>query len=442
MYNTTKDQMLEEYQELVKSGRPNVFQHMTEAELQKRKDFLNLTPKRLKLLAESKGFMEDIADELIEIFYDKLMNTDELKGIIQEHSTVERLGKTFKMYCGSLATDEVGMDYVNYRMKIGNVHNKVRLLPSWYIAANQLIMEFFIRKIMEKYAARDLDRGIELVTAVSALMNLDTQIIMESYIAIYIKDRMRVQEEIKQVQHKLVGSGEMLAATAQQTSSSASEMFYATEKVYNDAQKVEESSENIMKHATAGERIIDRTFETMGQIEEFFESVQQKITKLSESSNKIESIIEFIQKISKMTNILALNAAIEASRAGGEHGRSFMVVANEVKKLADDTSKALTEISDLVQISQTDVQDVVNSLQGTTNLVEAGTNHASEAKSSFQGILKAISESLASIKQVTGDIKNLETVSEEMRDAASSVAEMAAELAELSREINRRINQA
>lgn len=442
MYSETKEQMLDDYNELVKSGRPNVFQHMTETELEKRKEFLNLTPKRLKLLAESKGFMEDVADELVEIFYDKLMNTDELKGIIQEHSTVERLGKTFKMYCGTLATDQIDMEYVNYRMKIGNVHNRVRLLPSWYIAANQLIMEFFIRKIMEKYATHDLERGIELVTAISALINLDTQIIMESYIAIYIKDRMRVQEEIKQVQHKLVGSGEMLAATAEQTSSSASEMFYATEKVYNDAQNIEESSENIMKHATAGEHIIDQTFDTMGKIENFFESVQQKIAKLSDSSNQIESIIEFIQKISKMTNILALNAAIEASRAGGEHGRSFMVVANEVKKLADDTSKALTKISDLVQISQADVQDVVNSLQGTTSLVEAGTSHASEARSSFQGILKAISASLTSIKQVTSDIKNLEMVSEEMRDAASNVAQMAGELAELSREINRRINQA
>jgi heme-based aerotactic transducer len=441
MYSTMEN-VMEDYQDRIKSGRPNVFEHMTEAELEIRKQFLNLTPKRLQLLAESKDLINSLAQDLVGIFYGKLMETEELKRIIEEHSTVEKLGKTFVMYCNSLATDKVDMEYVQQRMRIGNVHNRVRLLPSWYIAANQVIQEFLTERIIETYARHDLNRGIELVNALTGLINLDIQIIMESYIAIYIKDRMRVQEEIKEVQRKLVESGETLAATAQQTSSSASEMFFATEKVYEDAQRIEASSENIVTHATEGEKIIDRTFETMEQIGTFFESVQGKILKLSESSNQIESIIEFIQKISKMTNILALNAAIEASRAGGEHGRSFMVVANEVKKLADDTSKALAEISELVQISQADVQDVVSSLSGTTEMVEVGTNHASQAKMSFQDIMKAISESLANIKKVTRDIKNLEIVSQEMRDASSNVAEMASELAEISREINRKINQA
>ncbi|MGM9458219.1 hypothetical protein, partial [Lacticaseibacillus rhamnosus] len=85
----------------------------------------------------------------------------------------------------------------------------------------------------------------------------------------------------------LVESGETLAATAEQTSSSASEMFYATEKVYEDAQRIEASSENIVVHATTGEEIIDRTFETMERIETFFKGVQEKILKLSESSNQI-----------------------------------------------------------------------------------------------------------------------------------------------------------
>lgn len=440
--NYTVENQMEDYQERTQSGRPNVFEHITEAELEMRKRFLNLTPSRLRLLAESKPLIGELAQELVEVFYKKLMANDELQNIIQGNSTVERLGKTFVKYCESLATDQVDLDYVKNRMRIGDVHNKVRLLPSWYIAANQVIIEFFIQRITEKYARHDLAKGIELTTALSGLINLDTQIIMESYIAIYIKDRMRVQEEIKQVQRKLVESGETLAATAEQTSSSASEMFYATEKVYEDAQRIEASSENIVVHATTGEEIIDRTFETMERIETFFKGVQEKILKLSESSSQIESIIEFIQKISKMTNILALNAAIEASRAGGEHGRSFMVVANEVKKLADDTSKALTEISELVQVSQTDVQDVVRSLNGTTDMVETGTNHASKAKASFQDIMKAISESLSGIKKVTADIKNLEMVSQEMRDASSNVAELAGELAEISREINRKINQA
>ncbi|MBN6187488.1 globin-coupled sensor protein [Aneurinibacillus sp. BA2021] len=440
--DATVENYMEEYQERVRSGRPNIFEHMRADDLETHKRFLNLTPARLKLLAESKELISSLAQELVGIFYDKLLQHEELKAIIEKHSTVERLGKTFIMYCESLATDRVDVDYVKARMRIGDVHNHVRLLPSWYIAANQVITEFFVQRIAEKYARHDLQKGIELITALTALMNLDTQIIMESYIAIYIKDRMRVQEEIKHVQHKLVESGETLAATAQETSSSASEMYYATEKVYDDAQLIESSSENIVMHASEGEKIIDKTFETMGQIEMFFTSIQDKIMKLSESSSQIESIIEFIQKISKMTNILALNAAIEASRAGGEHGRSFMVVANEVKKLADDTSKALTEISELVQISQSNVQEVVGSLNGTTSMVEAGTSYASQAKASFQDIMKAISASLASIKKVTGDIKNLEMVSQEMRDASSNVAQLASELAEISREINRKINQA
>lgn len=116
-------------------------------------------------------------------------------------------------------------------------------------------------------------------------------------------------------------------------------------------------------------------------------STMQSVDGLNASATQIGGILALIKEIAAQTNLLALNAAIEAARAG-EAGRGFAVVADEVRKLAERTTKATADIASLVETIQGDTQNAKSSISTLAGQAEENTRDGQEATSSIDGIIE------------------------------------------------------
>ncbi|MBF0464892.1 MAG: methyl-accepting chemotaxis protein [Nitrospirae bacterium] len=172
---------------------------------------------------------------------------------------------------------------------------------------------------------------------------------------------------------------------------STNELSESAGQIGSSAREIADSASQTLKIATSGGDIVNKTVSEMQCIEATVVESSQVMSTLGDRSKQIGEIISVINDIADQTNLLALNAAIEAARAG-EHGRGFAVVADEVRKLAEKTSKATTEIGSMISSIQTETEKAVFSMQESLNRVTAGVNLSKEAGESLQHIVQSVGE--------------------------------------------------
>lgn len=186
------------------------------------------------------------------------------------------------------------------------------------------------------------------------------------------------------------------------------------------------SATRAKESAVAGSKVVQSSIESMIRIANAVETSAKTIKELGKNSTHIGEIVAVIDDIAGQTNLLALNAAIEAARAG-EQGMGFAVVSNEVKKLAERTTKATKEIADRINKIQKDTLDAVSAMDEWNKEVKEGVEFSSSAGESLKQIVSLV-------QNVTDMIAQIATATEEQSAATEEISSNIEDIAMVSRD--------
>jgi len=197
-----------------------------------------------------------------------------------------------------------------------------------------------------------------------------------------------------------IATGAEEVATQAATVATASEEMSATSgDIAQSCQLAADSSHKASSKASTGAMVVDATVQVMGRITSRVNETARSVVSLGSRSDQIGEIVGTIQDIADQTNLLALNAAIEAARAG-EQGRGFAVVADEVRALAERTTKATHEIAAMIKVIQVETKSAVAAMEEGVSEVEQGTIEAAKSGQALQDILEEINAVFMQVNQV------------------------------------------
>lgn len=216
--------------------------------------------------------------------------------------------------------------------------------------------------------------------------------------------------------------GEQLTAVNHaggQTNELASHMNEFQESITSAHRTVQSASET----ASTGSKEVGKAVEEMHFIETAVGESAQVIAGLGEESKKIGTIVDTISEIAAQTNLLALNAAIEAARAG-EHGRGFAVVADEVRKLAEQSQDAAGRIAELIGAIQRAASQAVAAMETGTEQVKSGTGAVTKAGDTFQQIADMVNQVADASGRMSQTVQELAGGTAQISRAVQTIDEM------------------
>jgi methyl-accepting chemotaxis protein len=240
----------------------------------------------------------------------------------------------------------------------------------------------------------------------------------------------RLFERIRSTAGELAEAASEMRAAAAESASATSQQSAGIAEAASTIEELDATAAVIADNARAGTTAVERTGDTMRDMQEQVEAISQRSLSLGERSQKIGEVLELINGIAEQTNLLALNAAIEAARAG-EAGQGFAVVASEVRKLAERSIRSTESIREII----TAVQDETNA---TIMATEQGAKQAREVGELMHSTAEVLDESIRATdqqkeaaSQVAGAMVEIRTAAEQLATEQQERAAGAARVEEL-----------
>jgi methyl-accepting chemotaxis protein len=236
-------------------------------------------------------------------------------------------------------------------------------------------------------------------------------------------------------------SGEISSASAQTAQGASTQSDQATQiatamqemsstvvEVSSNSARAADATRQAGQLARQGGEIVDQALASMRSLADFMNATARKLDELDKSSDKIGNVIKLIDEIADQTNLLALNAAIEAARAG-EQGRGFAVVADEVRKLAERTTKATKEIAEMIAAVQSETRTAVDSMRTGTKQIDVGVRITGQAGNSLAEIITAAQQAGDMVAQIATATTQQTSTTEQIKSTVESIAKITRESA-------------
>ncbi|WP_376960005.1 methyl-accepting chemotaxis protein [Azospirillum sp. A26] len=234
-------------------------------------------------------------------------------------------------------------------------------------------------------------------------------------------------------QQQSASVAEQLAAV-EQTTATLSEITESGAQINRRAQDVSHGAQTVAASSHSGMKAVDDTIQAMDAIREQAEAVAENIVMLSERTQAIGEIIVTVNDIAERCHLLALNAAIEAA-AAGEHGRTFSIVAGEIKSLADQSKEATSQVRSNLSEIQHGINASVMLTEEAVKRVAAGKRQTDATQSTIRTMAENIQESVLAFQQIVAGTNQQQIGLEQVIQALQNIREASSQTAAGTRQL-------
>ena len=323
-------------------------------------------------------------------------------------------------------------DYVDRTVKFFDLLRRSRFEAGKLIVVFNQFSFYLNTHILHNFALKPF-KAFDYMKSLSSAINIDQELLVEVMTERIIENVVEEISSLMDVNAKIMYMKDLVISLDQQTNeitgsyAASEELASSINEIAHSSSHIAEKTSNSVENAIRGKESIEHALTEIFTTEETFASIVASFKDLQQHVNDIENVVTLINQIADQTNLLALNASIEAARAG-EHGKGFAVVAQEVRKLAESTVNALSEVSTNVQSLKSYSNSVSKSITETTETIKAATTEAKDS-------LPLLNTIVDTIESINIDVTNTAAVSQEQAAAIDEVSTRMMHISQLQEEI-------